>query len=122
MFNVYLSGEIHTNWREEIIELSKKEKLEINFTSPNTNHDNSDNCGVEILGPEGTKSSVIFIASVFGGTNFTSNDLLSLNQLITFPKFAFSLGGVSFFNFTFSKSKTQSSTPSDVVFVNAIIV
>ena len=52
MFNVYLSGEIHTNWREEIIELSKKEKLEINFTSPTTNHDYSDNCGVEILGPE----------------------------------------------------------------------
>tara|TARA_B100001248_G_scaffold260898_1_gene250434 strand:+ start:54 stop:500 length:447 start_codon:yes stop_codon:yes gene_type:complete len=52
MFNVYLSGEIHTNWREEIIELCKKEKLKINFTSPTTNHDNSDNCGVEILGPE----------------------------------------------------------------------
>jgi len=52
MFNVYLSGEIHTNWREEIIELCKKEKLKINFTSPTTNHENSDNCGVEILGPE----------------------------------------------------------------------
>ena len=52
MFNVYLSGEIHTNWREEIIELCEKEKLKINFTSPTTNHDNSDNCGVEILGPE----------------------------------------------------------------------
>ena len=52
MYNVYLSGEIHTNWREEIIELCKKEKLKINFTSPTTNHDNSDNCGVEILGPE----------------------------------------------------------------------
>ena len=52
MFNVYLSGEIHTNWRDEIIELCKKEKLKINFTSPTTNHDNSDNCGVEILGPE----------------------------------------------------------------------
>ena len=52
MFNVYLSGEIHTNWRDEIIELCKKEKLKINFTSPTTNHENSDNCGVEILGPE----------------------------------------------------------------------
>ena len=52
MFNVYLSGEIHTNWREEIIELCKKENLEINFTSPTTNHDLSDNCGVEILGSE----------------------------------------------------------------------
>jgi len=32
--------------------LCKKEKLKINFTSPTTNHENSDNCGVEILGPE----------------------------------------------------------------------
>ena len=52
MFNVYLSGEIHTDWREEIIELCKKENLNIEFSSPNTNHDASDNCGVEILGDE----------------------------------------------------------------------
>ena len=38
--------------REEIIELCKKENLEINFTSPTTNHDLSDNCSVEILGSE----------------------------------------------------------------------
>ena len=31
MFNVYLSGEIHTNWREEIIELCKKEKIKDKF-------------------------------------------------------------------------------------------
>ena len=29
MLNVYLSGEIHTNWREEIIQLCEKEKLKI---------------------------------------------------------------------------------------------
>ena len=52
MLNVYLSGEIHSNWREEIIELCNKENLEINFTSPVTNHEASDNCGVEILGTE----------------------------------------------------------------------
>ena len=52
MLNVYLSGEIHTNWREEIIQLCEKEKLKINFSSPTTNHDASDNCGVEILGHE----------------------------------------------------------------------
>ena len=52
MLNVYLSGEIHTNWRDEIIQLCEKEKLKINFSSPTTNHDASDNCGVEILGPE----------------------------------------------------------------------
>ena len=52
MLNVYLAGEIHTNWREEIIENCKKEKLDIQFTSPVTDHPSSDDCGVEILGPE----------------------------------------------------------------------
>ena len=52
MLSVYLSGEIHTNWRDEIIQLCEKEKLKIKFSSPTTNHDASDNCGVEILGPE----------------------------------------------------------------------
>ena len=52
MLNVYLSGEIHTSWREEIKELCRKENLEVKFSSPVTNHDASDNCGVEILGNE----------------------------------------------------------------------
>ena len=52
MLNVYLSGEIHTDWREEIIKLCEKEDLSIKFSSPNTNHESSDNCGVEILGAE----------------------------------------------------------------------
>ncbi|MAZ07318.1 MAG: hypothetical protein CMM99_02475 [Rickettsiales bacterium] len=52
MLNVYLSGEIHTKWREDIIKLCKEEDLSINFTSPITNHDASDNCGIEILGEE----------------------------------------------------------------------
>ena len=53
--NVYLSGEIHTNWRTEIIDLCKKENLNINFTSPVTDHEASDNCGVDILGTEEKK-------------------------------------------------------------------
>tara|TARA_Y100000766_G_C18537648_1_gene426755 strand:+ start:132 stop:581 length:450 start_codon:yes stop_codon:yes gene_type:complete len=52
MLNVYLSGEIHTDWRNQIIQLCEKEGLNINFSSPVTNHDASDNCGVEILGDE----------------------------------------------------------------------
>ncbi len=52
MLNVYLSGEIHSNWRDEIIDLCSKENLNIRFSSPTTNHENSDNCGVEILGNE----------------------------------------------------------------------
>ena len=52
MLNVYLSGEIHTDWRNEIIQLCEKEDLGIKFSSPNTNHEISDNCGVMILGEE----------------------------------------------------------------------
>ena len=52
MLKIYLAGEIHTNWREEIIELSNQEKLDVTFTSPVTEHESSDNCGVEILGKE----------------------------------------------------------------------
>ena len=52
MLNVYLSGEIHSDWRQEIINLCNKENLEISFSSPITNHEASDNCGVQILGKE----------------------------------------------------------------------
>ena len=31
MLNIYLSGEIHTDWREEIINLCKNENLNISF-------------------------------------------------------------------------------------------
>ena len=52
MLKVYLAGEIHTNWREEIIENCKKENLDIQFSSPVTDHESSDNCGIDILGEE----------------------------------------------------------------------
>ena len=52
---VYLSGEIHTNWREEIIEKCNQLNLPINFLSPNTNHELSDDVGVKILGEEDNK-------------------------------------------------------------------
>jgi len=52
---VYLSGEIHTNWREEIIEKCNQLNLPINFLSPNTNHELSDDVGIKILGEEDNK-------------------------------------------------------------------
>ncbi len=53
MLNVYLSGEIHTDWREQIIEGAKG--LSIAFNSPVTDHAASDDCGVVILGAEPDK-------------------------------------------------------------------
>lgn len=55
MLNIYLAGEIHSDWRDEIIQLTKKNDLNVNFSSPVTDHDASDNCGIEILGNEETQ-------------------------------------------------------------------
>jgi YtoQ family protein len=52
---VYLSGEIHTDWRDEIIEKCRKLKLPIDFLSPITNHELSDNIGIKISGKEDKK-------------------------------------------------------------------
>jgi len=49
---VYLAGEIHSDWRSEIIEGAEREGLPIEFLSPVTDHDASDEVGVAILGPE----------------------------------------------------------------------
>jgi len=55
MLKVYLSGEIHTNWRDEIINKCNEENLEIEFMSPTTNHELSDDVGIKILGSENKK-------------------------------------------------------------------
>ena len=49
-WNVYLSGEIHTDWRQQIIEGSGN--LPISFSSAVTNHEASDAAG-DLLGPTG---------------------------------------------------------------------
>ena len=51
-WSVYLSGEIHTDWRDKIREGAEAAGLPIRFTSPVTDHGASDDCGAEILGPE----------------------------------------------------------------------
>ena len=49
---VYLSGEIHSNWREEIAAGVAAAGLDVELSSPVTNHEASDECGVAILGEE----------------------------------------------------------------------
>lgn len=50
---IYLSGEIHTDWREQII--SGAAGLDVVFDGPVTDHDASDDCGVAIMGAEDKK-------------------------------------------------------------------
>ena len=51
-WEVYLSGEIHTDWRERIESGARAAELPVRFTGPVTDHASSDDCGVAILGEE----------------------------------------------------------------------
>lgn len=50
---LYLSGEIHSDWREQII--SGAAGMNVSFNGPVTDHAASDDCGVAILGAEPNK-------------------------------------------------------------------
>ena len=50
---VYLSGEIHTDWRDQIVEGAKG--LDVVCSAPVTDHASSDDCGVAIMGAEADK-------------------------------------------------------------------
>ena len=54
-WTIYLSGEIHTDWRAQIESQALAAGLPVSFTAPVTNHEYSDDCGVAILGPEPNK-------------------------------------------------------------------
>lgn len=51
--SIYLSGEIHSDWRDQIREGAKD--LDVSFSAPVTDHSASDDCGVAILGEETNK-------------------------------------------------------------------
>ena len=53
MINVYLSGEIHSDWRDQIV--SGASELNVIFTGPVTDHEASDDCGIVIMGAEADK-------------------------------------------------------------------
>jgi YtoQ family protein len=52
IWNVYLAGEIHSDWRERIRAGVEAAALPVRLTHPVTDHTASDNCGVAILGDE----------------------------------------------------------------------
>lgn len=53
MMRVYLSGEIHTDWRADIMDAARD--LDVSFDAPVTDHAASDDCGVAIMGAEPDK-------------------------------------------------------------------
>ena len=54
-WQVYLSGEIHTDWRDEIARGVEATGLDVTLTGPVTHHEASDDCGVVIMGAEPNK-------------------------------------------------------------------
>jgi YtoQ family protein len=55
VWRVYLSGEIHSDWREKIEAGATAAGLRVAFSAPVTDHGASDDCGVAILGGEADK-------------------------------------------------------------------
>lgn len=51
-WKVYLSGEIHSDWRERITQGVTSAGLPVDITSPITVHADSDDCGTAIFGAE----------------------------------------------------------------------
>ena len=51
-WTVYLAGEIHSAWRDEIAQGCRDAGLPVTCTAPVTNHPYSDDCGTAILGDE----------------------------------------------------------------------
>ncbi len=54
-WTVYLSGEIHSDWRDQIAAGVRESGLPVTLTAPITDHAASDDCGVAILGAEPNK-------------------------------------------------------------------
>jgi YtoQ family protein len=51
-WNVYLSGEIHSDWRQRIADGVRKAGLPVELLAPVTDHASSDDVGASILGEE----------------------------------------------------------------------
>ena len=51
-WNVYLSGEIHSDWRERIAQGIEATALPVRLDAPVCVHEDSDDCGAVILGTE----------------------------------------------------------------------
>ncbi len=48
-WNVYLSGEIHSDWRRQIVDACRDAQLPVTFSAPVTDHQASDDAG-DLLG------------------------------------------------------------------------
>jgi YtoQ family protein len=68
-WTVYLSGEIHTDWREQIERGVADAGLDFTFSSPVTDHAASDDCGVATVGAAGAEGIPFWKDHVGAGVN-----------------------------------------------------
>ncbi len=77
---VYLAGEIHSIWRDEIKKKVLSLDLSIDFIGPMENHDRSDNIGEEILGEQ--PSPVLKDAAASSFNNLRTRILMHKPDLV----------------------------------------
>ena len=49
---VYLAGEVHSTWRQQLRDLVAERGVKVNFVGPQEEHDRSDSVGEDIVGPQ----------------------------------------------------------------------
>jgi len=77
---VYLAGEIHSQWRDEIKEKSQSLKLPVTFVGPMENHERSDNIGEDILG--GQSNAILKDDAASDLNNFRTELLLNKADVV----------------------------------------
>lgn len=77
---VYLAGQIHDDWREQVKEQAVAKKLPYRFVGPQTNHDLSDNIGEKIVGKQPTALMKDDAASAIN--NFRTQVLLQKADIV----------------------------------------
>ncbi|WP_079530557.1 YtoQ family protein [Halobacillus hunanensis] len=72
---IYLAGQIHDDWRNELKDRAKRKNMSIQFVGPQVNHERSDSIGEDILGQQPGKEYRDDAASSIN--NFRTQLLLS---------------------------------------------
>lgn len=79
-FVVYLAGQIHDNWRDELKEQVMRADLPFDFVGPQTNHDLSDAIGEQIIGQQPGKFYRDDAASAIN--NFRTEVLIQKSDIV----------------------------------------
>lgn len=77
---VYLAGQIHDDWRDQVAAIAKEKDLPLTFVAPQTNHDRSDDIGEAILGKQ--PGNVYKDDAASGINNFRTQVLMQKSDVV----------------------------------------